>query len=533
MFPYFNKIKNYVDTTYFDDSINDSDNEITIKTDDDIISIDGETRDISNNENIFNSNILSNSNNNKSIIIVKDVIDALCLLTNGYMAMSIKNISAKVIQNIVDENKNAIFDKLYNTWIFDYSLLSTKERTDLKKMGKILLDNNIKFFVFDLTTEKYKHINDFIGTDETGFLKYLNNIDHKISNNFVEGIKEIKKKRITNSFDNFYIDLYLSELRQAEPYIPTGFSYLDELLGGGFYEGLYTIGAISSLGKTTFMLQIADYIANQGQCVLFFSLEMSRMELMLKTLSRHTYLIVTENNNESTLNSTKRTDNYSLSNAMTTNKIRQFIRNGKEYPNDFEVFSKAVDKYKEYASNKRIVERTRKIGIREVKEEIENTIKTTGKTPIVIIDYLQALAPENDRNTEKQNVDIAMTELKAISRDYRTNVFVISSLNRSNYKVPISFEAFKESGSIEYASDVVLGLQYNGVGENDFDFLEASRKEIREIELVLLKNRNGVIAKSVIFDYYAMFNHYRDTKIIDRFGKTEVKVKRNKKSNTP
>jgi replicative DNA helicase len=60
------------------------------------------------------------------------------------------------------------------------------------------------------------------------------------------------------------------------------------LLDDGLYEGLYIVGAMSSLGKTTFVTQIGDQIANNGTDVLIFSLEMSRYELMAKSISRLT-----------------------------------------------------------------------------------------------------------------------------------------------------------------------------------------------------------------------------------------------------
>ena len=73
--------------------------------------------------------------------------------------------------------------------------------------------------------------------------------------------------------------------------VSTGFPNLDNHLDGGVHEGLYVIGAISSLGKTTFMIQIADYISSQGQDVLYISLEMSKYEIMAKSISRHTLLL--------------------------------------------------------------------------------------------------------------------------------------------------------------------------------------------------------------------------------------------------
>jgi len=77
--------------------------------------------------------------------------------------------------------------------------------------------------------------------------------------------------------------------------ISTGFNTLDVALDGGLFEGLYVIGAISSLGKTTLAIQIADYLASQGRDVLYISLEMSRYEIMAKSISRHTLLYCKEN----------------------------------------------------------------------------------------------------------------------------------------------------------------------------------------------------------------------------------------------
>jgi len=56
------------------------------------------------------------------------------------------------------------------------------------------------------------------------------------------------------------------------------------------FEGLIILGAISSLGKTSLVLQIVDQIAKQGHDVLFISLEMAQSELISKSVSRHTLL---------------------------------------------------------------------------------------------------------------------------------------------------------------------------------------------------------------------------------------------------
>ena len=81
-------------------------------------------------------------------------------------------------------------------------------------------------------------------------------------------------------------------------------------------------------------------------------------------------------------------------------------------------------------------------------------------------------------------------ELKRISRDFKTPVIGISSFNRDNYNNAVSMQSFKESGAIEYSSDILIGLQLKGAGQKDengkpFDPTEAKKKNPREIELVI------------------------------------------------
>ena len=76
--------------------------------------------------------------------------------------------------------------------------------------------------------------------------------------------------------------------------------------------------------------------------------------------------------------------------------------------------------------------------------------------PIVIIDYLQIIQGDpQQRQSTKELIDSNVTELKRLSRSRDIPVFLISSLNRSNYLTPVDFESFKESGGIEYTADVI------------------------------------------------------------------------------
>lgn len=102
--------------------------------------------------------------------------------------------------------------------------------------------------------------------------------------------------------------------------------------------------------------------------------------------------------------------------------------------------------------------------------------------------------------------------MKRISRDYKTPVIAISALNRQSYKDKVTMESFKESGAIEYSSDILLGLQLQGIGESSFDLDKAKQKTPREIELTILKNRNGQSNIKVSFEYFTMFNYFQEAK---------------------
>ena len=279
--------------------------------------------------------------------------------------------------------------------------------------------------------------------------------------------------------------------------IMTGFPLLDAVLDGGLYEGLYGIGAISSLGKTTFALQIADQIAENGNDVLIFSLEMSRNELIAKSLSRRTAGLVLKNGGD-----------------MKNAKTARGIMTGKKYAGynstEKQLINSAVREYARIADKIFIVEAMGEVGADEVRQQVEQHIGCTGRKPVVIIDYLQILAPHNERSTDKQNTDYSILQLKRMSRDCKIPVIVISSFNRENYTGKVSMQAFKESGAIEYSTDVLIGLQLKGTGEKNFDVDRAKAKNPREIEAVILKNRNGATGSKIDYQYYTMFNYFRE-----------------------
>ena len=74
-----------------------------------------------------------------------------------------------------------------------------------------------------------------------------------------------------------------------------------------------------------------------------------------------------------------------------------------------------------------------------------------------------------------------------------------------SYNSPVDMSAFKESGAIEYSSDVLMGLQLKGVNDNGFNANIEKEKDPREVELVILKNRNGKTSSGISFKYHKLF----------------------------
>lgn len=351
------------------------------------------------------------------------------------------------------------------------------------------------------TAEQGKDFNEALLQDREVFTEYIQRVTGEAlrkTEEDLEAQKEEYLKTSTASHLQEFIDGIADSVNT--PYIPTGFPLLDEILDGGLYEGLYILGAISSLGKTTLALQIADQIAETGQDILIFSLEMARAELMAKSISRLTALDTLQNNGD-------------VRDAKTTRGITTGTRYQRYSKREKDLIQRAIRAYGDYAGNIYIHEGIGDIGTDQIRETIEKHILFTGKKPTVLIDYVQILAPADIRATDKQNTDKAVLELKRMSRDFKIPVIGISSFNRANYKEAVTMEAFKESGSLEYGSDVLIGLQLAGAGRKNFDANEAKQKNPRDIQLVILKNRNGATGKKVCYEYYPLFNYFKEMNI--------------------
>lgn len=337
----------------------------------------------------------------------------------------------------------------------------------------------------------FKDQNEYLQNDADGMKADLETIKNKM----------YKPHNISEYLNNaFFADITRNE-NTAKP--QTGFSAIDIELNGGLHNGLYMIGAIPSLGKTTFMLQIADYLAMSGKDVIFFSLEQSRFELASKSIAR-----------EIGISEFDRTGNATL----TSVDIRQGKRKN-------EVIQ-AVQQYtKKIGNHLNIVTGNFAVTVQYIKNYVTAYVKRNKVTPIVIVDYLQIIQPEKNMRFfgTREMTDYNLTELKKFQADNNLIMFVISALNRENYLLPLDFKSFRETSGIEYTADFVSGLQLQAQHEDIFfddgkdgktskkrEILNKAKQDIpRKLEFVALKNRYGKLF-SCGFAYYPHFDYFQE-----------------------
>ena len=439
------------------------------------------------------------------VFVVEGEFDALSIIEAGGIAVALGSSSNLRFIEFLKSNRPK------------YPLILALDNDEAGRAGEAKLSEELTKIQIDFVdadiTFGFKDANEALVEDRETFIQSVLNA----KNNVLNLLEEKRQKEAeayyqtsaVNGLSEFIADI---ERRHNKDCVSTGFENLDEILDGGFYPGLYIIGAISSLGKTTFALQVADNAAKKGQDVLVFSLEMGKQELIAKSISRLSFQKCKSWGSELDFATTTR----NLMNGKSLNSKERV---------DF--LNECIKGYSDYAGRIFYHIGIGDIGVEKIKSVIARHIRITGRKPLVIIDYLQIIAPFDMRATDKQNTDKAVVELKRASRDYDVPIFAISSFNRENYTSPVNIASFKESGAIEYTSDVLMALQFKGMDylkKEDGKYEDEKSRTARiiqlrneqeknaeipgkaqELQLKILKNRNGRKG-GVDLEFHPMFN---------------------------
>ena len=240
--------------------------------------------------------------------------------------------------------------------------------------------------------------------------------------------------------------------------IPTGFIDLDYKLSGLQRSDLVLIAARPSMGKTAFVLNIAQHVAfRQNLAVAIFSLEMSKEQLVNRLFSLESHVDA------------------------------QVLRNGNLTDTDWE---KLIEGAGTIGSSRMIIDDTSGISISEMRSKCRK-YKLEQGLDLIIIDYLQLMSGSGGRKNESRQQEISeiSRSLKGLARELNVPVIALSQLSRAveqrTDKRPMLSD-LRESGAIEQDADVCMFIYRD-------DYYNPDTEDKNIAEIIIAKQRNGPI----------------------------------------
>ena len=240
--------------------------------------------------------------------------------------------------------------------------------------------------------------------------------------------------------------------------IPTGFIDLDYKLSGLQPSDLILVAARPSMGKTAFVLNIAQYIAfKKDKSVAIFSLEMSKEQLVNRLFS------------------------------LESQVDAQAIRSGNMKDSDWE---KLIEGAGIIGQSHLIIDDTPGISISELRSKCRK-YKLEQGLDVVIIDYLQLMTGSVGKSSESRQQEISeiSRSLKGLARELNVPVIALSQLSRAVESRPDKrpmLSDLRESGAIEQDADVVMFIYRDEYYNKDSEFK-------KQAEIIIAKQRNGPI----------------------------------------
>jgi len=238
--------------------------------------------------------------------------------------------------------------------------------------------------------------------------------------------------------------------------VPTGFVDLDEMTRGLQGGDLIIVAARPSMGKTSLVLNIAQYVAALGdQVVGFFSLEMSKESLFLRLLTSEAQI-----------------DGHRL-------------MSGAIGGNDYHRISHALEKLN---AMKLYIDDTANIGVLEMRAKARRLQSEHGLS-VMIVDYIQLMSARGRFENRTLELASISRSLKGLAKELNVPIIVLSQLSRapesrSDHRPQLS--DLRESGALEQDADVVVLIYRDDVYNRDPNSPDAGTAE-----LILAKQRNG------------------------------------------
>ncbi len=261
--------------------------------------------------------------------------------------------------------------------------------------------------------------------DSTDFHELMDNHDKQLSQIITGSIQKSftdTRQVGASEIDRIY---YLQQNPQTITGVTTGFPVMNKLTCGWQPTDLIILAARPSVGKTALALNMARAASADGTVVGFFSLEMSKGQLMRRLLSAESGIYLAKINNG----------------KATTDEINTIL-----------------------LANERLninpihIDDTGGIGIYELRSKARRMVTKYG-VKIIFVDYLQLMSGEDGKNTNReQEISKISRDLKALAKELNVPIIALSQLNRANetQKREPQLSDLRESGAIEQDADVVM-----------------------------------------------------------------------------
>ena len=240
--------------------------------------------------------------------------------------------------------------------------------------------------------------------------------------------------------------------------IPTGFIDLDYKLSGLQPSDLVLVAARPSMGKTAFVVNIAQYVAfKKDKCTAIFSLEMSKEQLVNRLFS------------------------------LESQVDAQALRTGNMKDSDWE---KLIEAAGIIGQSNLIIDDTPSISISELRSKCRK-YKMEHGLDLIIIDYLQLMSGSVGGRSESRQQEISdiSRSLKALARELNVPVIALSQLSRAVEQRPDKrpmLSDLRESGAIEQDADVVMFIYRDEYYNKDSEYK-------KQAEIIIAKQRNGPV----------------------------------------
>ena len=271
----------------------------------------------------------------------------------------------------------------------------------------------------------------------------------------------IDEKKLTTAelFSSVFLELKEKSLKPELPGLASGFYDLDSLTQGFQKSDLIILAGRPSMGKTAFVLNIGENIIKKYKVpILFFSLEMSKEQLIYRLLANETGI------------------------SQTRLKI------GNLYKEDWHELKKSIQNYSRLPF---FIDDQPNLTTQDIRSKIKQILFEQNKIGLIIIDYLQLLLNSKLKSENRvQELSQITRELKNLAKEFQIPVIALSQLsrnveNRINKRPVLS--DLRESGSIEQDADLVLMLYR----ENYYNSMVEKNEKITNAELIISKHRNG------------------------------------------